>query len=110
MVFQVRDLTQPDFAPHFKKIQPESCRSLGDRGTGFRKFRTSTARAGKPGWTVVPVKVGLRARRPPLDGPPCRVELTLMNLETGGAIRVGSGNSAGILPPDVPSFSWKPTG
>ncbi len=100
LVFQVRDLTQPDLPPISRKFQLNRV----DPSTIVELVSASSEPQprdpGKPGGPLSRVKVGLRARRPPLHGPPCRVELTFDESRTGGNIRVGSGNSSGILPTD----------
>ncbi len=100
MVFQVRDLTQPELPAisrkfNLNRVDPSEIVELVSASS-----EPQPRDPGKPGGPLSRVKVGLRARRPPLDGPPCRVELTFDESRTGGAIRVGSGNSAGILPAD----------
>ena len=43
------------------------------------------------------LRVGLRAKRPPLADPPCRVELSLDRRKIP---RVGAGNIRGVVPKD----------
>ena len=100
LTFQIQDLSQPELPPvsrkfNLRRVDPSEIVELVSASS-----EPQPREPGKPGGPLSRVKVGLRARRPPLNGPPCRVELTFDDSRTGGAIRVGSGNANGILPPD----------
>lgn len=100
LIFQVRDMTQPELPPVSRKFQLNRVDPSTIVELVSATSEPQPRAPGKPGGPLSRVKVGLRARRPPLHGPPCQVELTFDESRTGGSIRVGSGNSSGILPPD----------
>jgi hypothetical protein len=95
MVLELRDLTNPTYPPlarrfSISRVDPSDIVELVSA--------TTEPDMSKPGASLL--RVGLRARKPPLTNPPCRVELILDNSPTGNAVKLGPGNTKGVLPAD----------
>jgi len=61
------------------------------------EIASATIGADPAGGGATRLRIGLRARRPPLAAPPCRVELAL---DTRKILRLGPGNTKAVLPAD----------
>ena len=95
MVLELRDLTNPTYPPlarrfSISRVDPADIVELVSA--------TTEPDMSKPGASLL--RVGLRARKPPLNNPPCRVELILDNGASGNTVKLGPGNTKGVLPAD----------
>jgi hypothetical protein len=93
LVFEIRDLA--------KVSDPVVTRSLKilrvDPGELVEIVSATVAPASGQGVPTSNLRVEIRAKRPPIAGPPCQVELTVDGITGGKGIR---GNTRGTVPPD----------
>ncbi|RLS38881.1 MAG: carboxypeptidase regulatory-like domain-containing protein [Planctomycetota bacterium] len=102
LIFEIRDLGQPLAPPltrrlNLNRIDPSE---IVEIVTATSEPERREAKDKIPGSLLCKLRIGLRAKRPPLDSPPCRVELLLDKAPASSGVRLGSGNTAGVLPTD----------